>query len=328
MRVSLPDTDREQLFIALIHKGFGRQQIAKLTGVSTRTVFDWKRGKYTIPEQHFNLIIRAANIDCAALKITRIEDWSHTAIAGRLGAAIRAQKYGSLGTPESRRRGGMNSYLARKDSPLDIFTPKSIKHPQKDALLAEFVGILIGDGGVTKYQVIIATNAIDDYEYSLFIVKLINRLFGLKSKVSVRDGTKALSITISSVALVEFLISIGIIKGDKLKHDLDIPTWILKDRDFSLACLRGIFDTDGCIFQERHKIKEKTYCYPRLSFVSMSPYLCGSIYETLFSLDLSPKMRNNRVNLEARKDIDRYFRIIGTSNPKHLERYLRFGGVG
>lgn len=128
--------------------------------------------------------------------------------------------------------------------------------------------------------------------------------------------------------MVEFLKERGVLQGNKLKQGLDMPRWILDEPEYRIACLRGIFDTDGCIFQERHNIKDKIYSYPRLSFVSASEALRGSISTSLLDLGFKAKIRGNRsVNLERFEDITEYFRIVSTSNPKHLRRFHSFGGI-
>lgn len=326
MRIRLSDQDRITLFSALSER---RVDVAKLTGMSRRIVSDWRRGKYTVPAQQFDTMLSAAGLSEDLLAFEKLSDWWQNKEAGKKGAAARMNLYGPLGTGEGRRKGGLHSYLARSRVAGDIFTPKAVAKPVPDELLAEFIGILIGDGGVTKYQVVISTNAIDDYEYAVFVKQLIEELFKITPVLSIVKNTRCLNVKVSSVELVRFLGLHGIYQGDKLKQGLNIPNWILENLELAKACLRGIFDTDGCIFQERHTIKAKLYCYPRLSFVSMSPYLRDTIYETLLALDMRPRLRNNRsVNLESRKDIDKYFEVIGTSNPKHLKRYIRFGGVG
>jgi hypothetical protein len=152
-------------------------------------------------------------------------------------------------------------------------------------------------------------------------------VWGLKFE-GAKAASNCLVITASSIELVEFLVYCGLPMGNKIKQNLDIPIWILEDKYLSLACLRSIFDADGCVFLERHKIKEKTYPYPRLSFFSASHNLRSSIYEVLLDLDFQPKIRNNRsVNLERRSDISMYFSMIGCSNPKHLHRWDTFGEV-
>lgn len=329
MRVIVVDKDRERLFTTLQEKDINIRQIAETVGVCIRTVSDWRRGKYTIPSEAFQKLTLLGAIDQASVKREIVGDWWHNREAGEKGARVTMQRHGPPGTPEGRRKGGKNSYAARRGRAGEIFTPKSMRKPRKSVLLAEFIGILIGDGGMTRYQVVVTTNSVDDYEYSLFIANLSQRLFGMMPNLSERKDSQCITIVTSSVELVKFLKTAGILQGDKLKQNLNVPTWIFKNKAFEVACLRGMFDTDGCVFQERHKIKGKMYCYPRLSFVSASEHLRLSIYNILEDLEFTPKIRNNRsVNLERRCDIESYFRVVGTSNPKHLNRFKSFGGVG
>jgi transcriptional regulator with XRE-family HTH domain len=329
MRVQLSEKNRAYLFTQLKIRWIGLAQIAAVTGVSIRTITDWKRGKYTIPAQKFEIILDIAEIDKSSMAVNVLEDWWSNSDAGLKGATIRTQRHGLLGTPASRRLGGKNSYSKRMHKKGDIYTRNELIEPAKGALLAEFVGIMIGDGGVTKYQVTIALSSLVDEEYSEYVVELIEKLFGLRPKVSKRKNSNCLVVVVSSVALVEFLVKNGVLQGDKIRQNLDIPDWILANNEYTKSCIRGIFDTDGCVFQERHIIKGKKYSYLRWTTVSASIYLRESIHKTLINLAFSPKMRNNRsVNLERSDDIERYFRLIGTSNPKHLSRFTSFGGVG
>ncbi|HUC88231.1 MAG TPA: hypothetical protein VMR95_03735 [Candidatus Binatia bacterium] len=297
--------------------------------MSERTVFDWRRGKYTIPAQHFDKIIAVANITSQELRATILKDWWGNKEAGKKGGAGYFQKYRVLGSNDSRRLGGVNSFIKQKDKKDSIFMPKVIKTPVNSSLLAEFMGIMIGDGCLTKYQAMIATNATTDHEYGFFVAKLIENLFGVKPAVINRESMNCTCITASSTELVKFLKLRGLLEGNKIKQGLDIPAWIQSNREYSKACIRGIFDTDGCIFQELHRIKGEMYSYQRWSIVSASPFLRKSIYNILYDLEFSPKIRNNRsINLESSVDVIRYFKLIGTSNSKHLNRFNSFGGVG
>ena len=87
--------------------------------------------------------------------------------------------------------------------------------------------------------------------------------------------------------------------------------------------MRGLMDTDGCVFHECHNIKGKKYCYPRLSFVTASIPLRNSVVGILQKLHLNPKIRgtNQRyVQIEEKEKIKEYFKLIGSSNPKHLNK--------
>lgn len=329
MRVRLAYKDRIQLFKVLKQRSLSLSQIAELVGVSVRTITDWKSGKYTIPHEHFNKIIKLAGTEKHKPKAYLLDDWWNNKDASRKGASIRMQKHGPLGTPESRRLGGINSYRNRRHSKQSIFTPKPIKKPANSELLAEFVGIMIGDGGMTKYQTTITVHSEDDHDYSLFISGIIKKLFKIKPALRQRREAKCTVIMTSSVELVQYLKKKGVLQGNKIVRGLDVPQWIVKNKKYKATCLRGIFDTDGCIYWESHQIKQKTYCYPRWSLVSASPNLRKSVSDILFSLGFHPKTRSNRsVNLENQIEILKYFEEIGTNNRKHSERFKNPGGVG
>lgn len=311
------------MFAKLSDEGHGLDSLAAMTRVSRRTVFDWRRGKYLIPEEAYKTLLGLLSTDGQEFEIRFIDERVQKAMAGRLGGASFMGRYGSLGNQATRQLGGQNSYAKHKDSLNGIFAKKLITLPSPSEELAEFFGIMIGDGTIAKYQIGIALNLTDDREYANFVTELLSKLFATEPSLQLRPKSNCIVITTSSIVLVEYLTGLGLPKGDKLRAGLDVPTWILEDRRFIIACLRGMFDTDGCVFWENHVIKGKTYSYPRVSFVSASLPLRTSIYEMLTQLELCPKMRNNRsVNLEKAEDINSYFRIVGTSNPKHTTRFM------
>jgi len=331
MRAILTERSLDSLFSSLEKAGLNTESVATVAGVSSRTVRDWRRGKYTIPAQSLEKLTGVAGLDSNSLGIRLVDDWAHTTTAGRKGAQARRIRHGrlKLGTSESRRLGGANSYKIRRDKTGDIFTRKAVSAPSKNADLAEFIGIMIGDGCLTPYQASIALSSLVDQEYSVYVSELTQRLFGMAPHAAHRNNANCITLTCSSANLVELLVKYGLPIGDKIRHMHDIPAWIKSDRELAAACLRGIFDTDGCIFLERHDIKGKSYCYPRMSFVSASAPLRASIHLLLTELGFDPRARSNRsVNLETKVDISRYFDMIGSSNPKHLDRFYSFGGVG
>ncbi len=267
-------------------------------------------------------------IELTAQETAFFSDWWNNQSAGKKGMLAQRDKYGPLGTTEGRIRGGTHSYLKRKGISGDIFTPKSIRTPIKSIELAECLGLLIGDGCITGYQVSVSLSSLVDTEYARFVENFFIRLFGICPRVSIRDNANCITVTTSSVRLVEFLKSLGLPQGHKIRHNLKIPDWVLEDSAYSAACVRGIFDTDGCIFMEKHHINGRSYAYPRMSFVSASNYLRTDIYNVLKGLGFEPRIRNNRsVTLEKLADIAGYFKIVGSSNPKHLERFYSNGRV-
>jgi intein/homing endonuclease len=201
-----------------------------------------------------------------------------------------------------------------------------IRSPKPSKKLAEFVGIMIGDGTVAPYHIAITLNTITDNEYILFVASLAERLFGVKPKIYNRKGCKATDIVIHSKNIVEFCKKIDLKQGDKLKHGLDIPMWVLKDRDFSKACIRGLFDTDGSLFEHNYSVNGKRYSYLKLSFTSRSPVLIGRVLRTLVGLGFNTKLRKNgfELKIEDRGSVSKFMRVIGTSNPRRRTLYDNF----
>lgn len=295
-------------------------------GIHKRTLNDWRREKYSLP---YGVFQRISNF--AELKIPRdikIKDpfW-YTSKGGKLGGIATYKKYGKIGGNSKIRKQKWLEWWEKKGkyNPNKYFVTKKIVVPQKGAELSEFVGIMIGDGGITNKQIIVTLNYKTDKLYSLFVRNLIKKLFRVKASMNVRKEESVVNVTVSRIRLVSFCKLIGLKVGNKLKQNLDIPTWVKKDKNFKIFCLRGLVDTDGCFFIESHKINKKKYCYPRLSFVSYSKRLRSSVFKTLEELEFSPKIRNNRsVQLENQKDIKRYFNLVGTHNPKHKQRFKSF----
>lgn len=294
--------------------------------VHKRTLNDWRRERYSLPYGVFQKISKLTKLKTP--RGIRIEDpfW-YVHKGARLGGIAVYKKYGKIGGDSEIRKQKWLEWWEKKGkySPRKYFVTKKIVVPQMGAELAEFVGIMIGDGGITNRQIIVTLNCKTDKLYSVFVRNLIQDLFGVKASMNVRKEESVVNITVSRIRLVSFCKSIGLKIGNKLKQDLDIPAWVKKDRSFKVVCLRGLVDTDGCFFVECHKINQKRYCYPRLSFVSYSKQLRTSVFKTLKELDFSPKIRNNRsVQLENLKDIKKYFNLVGTHNPKHKERFKSF----
>lgn len=306
---------------------------AQNIGVHKRTLNDWKRGKYSIPYFKLLRICKIANLKIPTNIEIKNRFW-YVRKAGEIAGRLTYKRYGAIGGNPEFRKQKWRSWWAKvgkfKLSP--NFIAKEIKKPdEKSVELAEFVGIMAGDGGITKRQITVSLNYKTDKEYIFFVKRLIKNLFNVKPALYKREKESVTNIVVSRTQLVLFCKSIGLKIGNKIAQNIDIPKWVKQNKKFSTVCIRGLMDTDGCIFNECHHIKNRKYCYPRLSLVSASKQLRLSVLALLKKFDFNPVMRNNRsVQLENRQEIIRYFKIIGTSNYKHEKRFRRiiFGGVG
>lgn len=148
---------------------------------------------------------------------------------------------------------------------------KELILPDENINLAELLGIIAGDGGISSdWQLRIYLNSISDKKYSTKVYHLIYSLFGLCPALRTRPRENTLIIDISSTNLVEFLVNKGARRGNKVLGGVDMPLWIANSIEYSKAFIRGVFDTDGCTFCDSHRYKNKTYQHLGVAFTNKS----------------------------------------------------------
>src|SRR2546421_160816 len=119
-------------------------QLADLCQVSSRTFRDWLRGKYSISEAALKTL--SEKLLCALPKdIEVVQDYWYLVKGARKGTLRRMELYTALGTPEGRKKGGINSQVKRKEKPekyklLGCLMRKEFKIEQVSVELAEATG--------------------------------------------------------------------------------------------------------------------------------------------------------------------------------------------
>jgi hypothetical protein len=199
----------------------------------------------------------------------------------------------------------------------------SFIEPARSEQLAEFCGIMLGDGGISAYQIMITLHRENDKEYALYVTSLIQALFGLIPSMYEKKSSLAIDLVISRIGLTDFLVNkCGLKRGNKIKQSADIPSWIKENEAFKIACVRGLVDTDGSIFTHSYISKGKQYSYKKLSFTSVSSPLLESVQKIFIEKGLRARIGSvYDVRLDSKSDMQDYFGIFGSQNPKHLKRY-------
>ncbi len=248
--------------------------------------------------------------------------------AGKLGARKCYALYGNPGTLDGRSKGGINSCLKQQKDVTDgkisgFVTRKRVSLPKHSNKLAEIVGIILGDGCISKFQVFTYSSAKVDKEYATHISTLLQDLFKVNvTRSKLRNNT--ITHVISSREIVEFFNKMGLKAGDKIRNNISIPEWVLKNNEYLRACLKALFDTDGCIYYHRHSIGGREYNDIGWEFRNYNRNLLCEFHNFLLRTGHRSKLGKGRVSLYNRNDIHRYFREIGSSNPKHVKRYIDY----
>lgn len=335
MKMRFPPGQQQQFLDRVKQKsGFSVVHLAEQLRVHPRTVRDWQRGKYLMSD---DTAARLSELSGVALpeNVRAIPHYWYVTHAGQLGGKRRYELHGPLGTPESRRQGGLKSAAAAALHPdlrrgAGFQTRKAIRIPERSEPLAEFLGIMLGDGGVrSRWQAAISFNGREDHAHAAWICQLIQELFSITPFYSFGKQPGAADLVMSSVALVEFLVSCGVPNGHKIRNGVAIPAWIVENLSYRRACVRGLMDTDGSVYPHRYRVNGVHYQYPKMCFASASPPLLQGVREILRGDGYHPRInRNGRcVYLERQEDVDRYFAEIGTHNPRYQRRYERFKAI-
>jgi len=119
---------------------------------------------------------------------------------------------------------------------------------------------------------------------------------------------------------------IGIILGDagnKVRNQVDIPSWIHRNIIYQKACLRGLIDTDGSFYLHEYKLNGQKYRYLKLCFTNRSKPLLNSAFAIFKNLRLKAYLDGDHVSIYSRPEIKRYFQEIGSHNPKHLHKFKK-----
>jgi intein/homing endonuclease len=205
--------------------------------------------------------------------------------------------------------------------------------------LAEETGWHIGDGSMNYYKnggkpkgiYQLRGHIEDDREHYFARIKpIFKSLYGLDVSLREMPSTRVFGFQIWNNDIVAFKHKLGLPLGKKF--ELEIPKAFLADKKYILACIRGIFDTDGCLYLEKKNGK----LYPRMQISTISIKLADQLVSVLNSfgfratkqIDDSIKEGNRLVSyivtIRGVEMLHKFFSEIKPQNLKHLEKYKRF----
>jgi len=297
---------------------------ARKLKINPRTLSDWAKEKFCISVVAAKMISKLSKLPIPKGYV--VVKWNnHMRDISKHGGHARVVKYGKVSTNEEYRKEKWKQWwkeIGQYRKNADGFQSLlKIKIPTKTNLLAEFVGIMLGDGGISKYNISITLSS-KEKQYILFVSNTLNGLFGVKPKVHKLKYAKAFKIYVNRKELVDFCEQIGLIKGNKIKHQVDIPEWVKENRNFSKACLMGLIDTDGCFYNNSYFINGKKYSYFKIAFISASKPLILSVAKILEDLGIKAKINKNcrDIRITNKEHVLKYIQEVGSHNNKHVQK--------
>jgi hypothetical protein len=191
-----------------------------------------------------------------------------------------------------------------------------------DQYQSEILGIMFGDGSMSKVggsiQVTVTGHKVEDKEYLIkHVCGLFSEVFLVKMKTRYRPYENTMDAYVYSKKIALTLGSWGMPLGLKNAGKLQ-PAVQLSEKEF----VRGLFDTDGCIYRKSGK-------YKQIQFKGSSQTLMEYVSIALKKLGFHPSKIGKddtkyRFYLCRQNEVNLFFRTIAPANKKHLKRFKDF----
>ena len=330
-RIGFTDANTRREFFLTVRQSSNSEswgELAKKLDLGRAFFQQYQYGQFLLPESLFQKMLNLLK------KETRTEFSSKTFLKpGNWGAAKGGKetykKHPEIFT-DGRKIGTRNSILKRLTKEIDTSIVLSNN-------LCELIGAIIGDGNVdghlqkrnnlSLYHISITGHSTLDKDYlSNYTPKLIKNIFGAETKIYIyyRNDSNAMIMNINSKMIFCLLTQrFGFIAGKKT-YTVKIPAEIIDSKNTKIfATIRGIFDTDGCIFFDKRANYNSPYPRIVLQIKSKPLFLqLKSFLEKHFSLYTRESNSRNTCCLEiyGEKQFTKWMKLIGFSNKKHLDR--------
>lgn len=203
--------------------------------------------------------------------------------------------------------------------------------PKNQRLMAEFVGILLGDGSIgiyhckkgegehIQYRVKITLDS-RNRQYIVHTAQLFSKIFGFKPLVRNRTGENTCDVLSFKKDVVRLLLEeIGMKRSPKW-HTAEIPKAFLTS-EYGPLVLRGYFDTDGSVIVFNNNGTR----YPRIEMKVCPSPMQRQFAEILSKTEIRFRMHEIGkgkivIQVNGRKEVQKWAAIIGSNNPVHKQK--------
>ncbi len=324
------DEDRQEFFkyLKTIAKASSWGKLAKKFNLYRTTFQYYQYGKLTIPVNRFNSFLNVLSQEKQDYFLSKISrkpsNWG-----AKLGGKITFSKY-----PEILANGRKIAIEKAKER---------LIYCDFNALLSEelceFIGAFIGDGHLDLNErngtvSIIGDSNLDEIYLKKHIPSLVKNFSESKPGFFKKKDSDGFVVNFYSKNFGKFLNErFGFPKGEKT-YTVKIPSEVMNSQEnFVFATVRGIFDTEGCVYLDKRK--KYLQPYPRITFQITSENLFNQLKEFLskyFSLYTFKTIRNvNNLKNKTRhpvygieiyglKQLEKWMQLIGFSNQRHLSK--------
>ncbi len=322
MRFLLSKDSRDQLFDYLLEKNIcnSLKKLSEKLKIPLKTIQHWKYGKGYISDK----LIPGEIKDKLKILDTQEEKWGQTK-GGKKTYRIILEKYGQIEIKKRQANGGKSALKKNKKiqqpMKIDITCP----------LFLEFYGVLLGDGWMSKLNyrgktinlIGVSGNGKKDREFFIYLKKNIKILFDRTAYLKDRPKNNSIELNFCHKELLKKIHEdLGFPIGPKI--DLEIHETIYNQGYEKMKyVIRGILDTDGCVYFDKTPSNKP---YPCLNLTMKAPKLMNQVHNILIQQGFKAMIQNRKkhaiqIILKGSKQINKWKKEIGSSNPRNLNKF-------
>lgn len=194
---------------------------------------------------------------------------------------------------------------------------------------AELIGMHVGDGTLYKTNsnsiVWELRGDIRERDYYEYVKDLIKDTLSVEVKPKYR-GPNSYGIQTTNKIITSFFLNNGFKPGNKT-YTVSIPEHIKNsNKKIQLSFIRGLFDTDGCVWFDKNKTQYSYY--PRIEFGLASKPLIDDLFLLFNKLGFKGHRWENkrddgiafRICLGGFANLDKWIKKVNPANNKHINR--------
>jgi intein/homing endonuclease len=224
----------------------------------------------------------------------------------------------------------MTSDIKKRMKYVRSFLPQTTI-PKIDEQVWELLGVCLGDGCLStyltknsgrRYDVIFTGNSKDDINYYRnFLIPILRAKFNIAITPKIRTDSDTICVVINNKKVFNFFNNIGMPIGRK-KGKINLDDIFGYNKRVKAAILRGLLDTDGCIFAR----KDEGYRYLHIKISSATLNFLMGLKKLLKEFGLPSYvhwqgLRGGDIIVRGNKNIERWMNDIGSSHPVVKRRY-------
>ena len=171
--------------------------------------------------------------------------------------------------------------------------------------LAELIGVVLGDGSIHAFPRTECLRIVCNTQYPDWIKRcemLIKNVFDKKPNIGKRKDSNCCNVTLYQKEISKRL---GIHIGSQGNRSLSIPGWVLKNRQFVLRYLRGLYEAEGNL-----SIHEPTYTY-KFMFTNRNDSLLEHVEFLWKQLGFHPHRSTHTVQISKKDEVFKASELIG-----------------